>query len=121
MLSELINFSLYLKIKYLTNMTKQVDLSEMTQHNMSFSLTSSPNMSNQTGSSEPNQKTKKRFFEVFHKKEIVYLNQDSISNDQKSTIPNIQYKCVYCGNKYSNMNRFEAHMRMHVRIFLLII
>lgn len=92
-------------------MSKLIDFSDTTQHNMSFSFTTSPIV--------PNQKNKKRFFEVFHKKEMLYLNQDSMSNseDGKSTI--VQYKCVYCGNKYENMNRFEAHMRIHVRKYFI--
>ena len=50
----------------------------------------------------------KKIFEVFHKKEI-------ISNElNKPENINIKYKCIYCGNKYNNFNRFEAHMRIHV-------
>ena len=104
-------------------MQRFFDFSEVTQHNINFNLTNSPDMNLQSINTEPNKKSKKRFFEVFHKKETIYLNQDSISNSEETKQPNVQYKCIYCGNIYNNMNRFEAHMRMHVRnnIFFLFI
>jgi len=79
----------------------------------------SPNANYQTETFEPNKKPKKRFFEVFHKKETIYSNQETISNSEESKLPSVQYKCIYCGNKYNNMNRFEAHMRMHVRKYII--
>ena len=63
---------------------------------------------------------KKRIFEVFHKKEMIYLVNDSISNKVKEKQSLYQYKCIYCGNKYNNMNRFEAHMRIHVSYYIII-
>ena len=93
-------------------MSKIIDYSEVSEQNMSF-CTSSPNMDNKPGKSKQKQKSKKRFFDVFHKKEIIYLNQDSISNSEESKFSNVHYKCIYCGNKYNNMNRFETHMKIH--------
>ena len=96
-------------------MQKLIDFSEEPQHSMSFNFNISPDMNYQSATSDPDKKPKKRFFEVFHKKEIIYLNQDTISNSEEIKLPNVKYKCIYCGNIYNNMNRFEAHMRMHVR------
>ena len=95
-------------------MSKLSDFSETTEHNMSFCYTNPSNMNMQWGINKTNPKSKKRVFEVFHKKEMIYLTPDSISSNDGEKIPSIQYKCIYCGNKYNNMNRFEAHMRIHV-------
>ena len=93
-------------------MSKIIDYSEVSEQNMSF-CTSSPNMDNKPGKSKQKQKSKKRFFDVFHKKEIIYLNQDSIKKRKESKFSNVHYKCIYCRNKYNNMNRFETHMKIH--------
>lgn len=100
-------------------MKKQNDPSETTQHICDLSFMTSQNVNYQTETYEPNKKPKKRFFEVFHKKETIYSNQETISNSEESKFPSVQYKCIYCGNKYNNMNRFEAHMRMHVRYYII--
>ena len=95
-------------------MSKSSDFLETTEHNMSFCFATPSNVNAQWGTIKPIQKSKKRIFEVFHKKEIIYLNSDSVSNNEEEKLPSIQYKCIYCGNKYNNMNRFESHMRIHV-------
>ena len=57
---------------------------------------------------------RKRVFEVFHKKEMIYSSIDPISKKTKKKLSVFKYRCIYCGNIYNNMNRFEAHMRIHV-------
>ena len=103
-------------------MSKLSDFSETTEHNMSFCYTTPSNVNSRWGINKANPKSKKRVFEVFHKKEMIYLTPDSVSNNEGEKMPSVQYKCIYCGNKYNNMNRFEAHMRIHVSeiIFLII-
>ena len=93
-------------------MTSQTSFSETAQQNMSYNIQISSNQNEQ--SEKQNLKSKKKVFEVFHKKEIIYLNQDSISNSEETKYSSILYKCIYCGNSYNVINRFETHMKMHV-------
>ena len=95
-------------------MSKQSDFSETTEHNMFFGFASPLSINDKLVSNTEKPKGKKRVFEVFHKKETIYLTPDSVSSNEGEKNPSIQYKCIYCGNKYNNMNRFEAHMRIHV-------
>ena len=81
-------------------------------HNMNLNIPSSINMNEQ--SEEQTLKSKKKVFEVFHKKQIIYLNQVSVSNNEEGKSSSIQYKCIYCGNSYNSINRFETHMKIHV-------
>lgn len=61
-------------------------------------------------------KKKKKIFEVFHKKEIVYIaNNTNENKDKTKSSQNVQYKCFYCKNKYKNLNAFESHMKKHVK------
>ena len=96
-------------------MSKFSDFSEKSEQNMNFTLSCFPNLDYTSRKSEQNQKNKEKFFEVFHKKKIIYLNENKKSNSKENQIQNVQYKCIYCGNIFNSMNRFEAHMRMHVR------
>ena len=87
------------------------NFSETAQNNMSLLIPISANQNEQ--SEKDNLKSKKR---VFHKKEIIYINQDSVSKNEESKSSSIQYKCIYCNNSYSSINRFETHMKIHVSI-----
>ena len=93
--------------------------SETAQENKSLNIPISTNLNEQ--SDKQTLKSKKRVFEVFHKKEIIYINQDSVSNNEESKSSSIQYKCIYCGNSYNSINRFETHMKIHVSLYCLII
>ena len=95
-------------------MSKIDDFSETVHNSLNINLTATPTIKLELEKEEPNQKQKKMIFEVFHKKEIIYINQDSSSKNEDNKNILIQYKCVYCSNLYNNMNRFEAHMKMHV-------
>ena len=92
-------------------MSKFSDLADKSEQNPSLSSSCFPNLDIPSSKFEPVQKSKKKFFEVFHKKKIIYLSEENKSQ-------NVQYKCVYCNNIYDSMNRFEAHMKMHVRKIL---
>ena len=95
-------------------MSKIDDFSETVHNNLNINSTSSPTIKLELEKEKLNQKPKKKIFEVFHKKEIIYINQDSSDKNKDNKNLLIQYKCIYCGNIYNNMNRFEAHMKMHV-------
>ena len=58
-------------------------------------------------------------FEVFHKKEIIYINKNFGEKKELDNNKSIQFKCFYCGNKSNTLNRFKAHMRIHVCKILL--
>ena len=58
---------------------------------------------------------KEKIFEVFHKKEIVYIINSNENKDKAKNSQIIQYKCIYCKKKYNNLNGFETHMKNHVR------
>ena len=74
------------------------------------SIFSNPSVKKNTNNKE------EKIFEVFHKKEIVYINNNSNENKDKSKNSQIiQYKCIYCKKKYNNLNGFETHMKNHVR------
>ena len=88
--------------------------SENEEINFSYCFNSSNNIIDEWISNNNNSKQKKKIFEVFHKKETIYSNPEPISNNIGKSHQIFQYKCIYCGNKYNNMNRFEAHMRIHV-------
>ena len=89
-----------------------------TEHTLVFSPTSlqneSPlfNKSTHTPISSLSNSTKHKVFQVIHKKEIIKNDVNGIPQ-----LPLI--KCVYCGNKYFNIHRFEAHIRIHVSVFLI--
>ena len=90
------------------------NMSENSEVNISLYYNGTNSMNQELTTNKINSKDKKRIFEVFHKKEMIYLVHDSISNKVGEKQSLYQYKCIYCGNKYHNMNRFEAHMRIHV-------
>jgi len=96
-------------------MSNLSSFSEMAQPNKSLNISISTNLNEQ--SEKQILKSKKRVFEVFHKKEIIYINQDSVLNNEESKSSSIQYKCIYCGNTYNSINRFETHMKIHVSLF----
>ena len=57
--------------------------------------------------------SQKKIFEVLHKSEKKFVeNCNKKSKNRNSS--NILYKCIYCGNAYCNIIRFESHMKMHV-------
>ena len=90
------------------------NFSEQTEINIEFCFNPSSSIKQQWRNINKNAIQKKRVFEVFHKKEMICSEPDSISNKVGEKHPLFYYKCIYCGNKYNNMNRFEAHMRIHV-------
>ena len=60
--------------------------------------------------------SKRKIFEVFHKNEKIFIeNYPKKSKNRNSS--SIQYKCIYCGNIYCNIIRFESHMKMHVSLY----
>lgn len=60
-----------------------------------------------------NSNSNRKIFTVYHKyKKILVENTDKKTKKRNST--NIFYKCIYCGNEYCNIIRFESHMKMHV-------
>ena len=95
-------------------MSIKQNISDNNEPNISLCFNGSSSTNQELTSNKVNTKQKKRIFEVFHKKELIYSVTDSISNKLGDKQSIYQYKCVYCGNKYNNMNRFEAHMRIHV-------
>ena len=57
--------------------------------------------------------SQRKIFEVIHKSEkIIVENYNKKSKNTNTS--NILYKCIYCGNAYCNIIRFESHMKMHV-------
>lgn len=94
-------------------MFKQSNFPEKMEGSINFCYNDSSSV-NKKRNNNIKEKSKKRVFEVFHKKEMIYSKNDSIFNKIGQNNPIFQYKCIYCGNKYNNMNRFEAHMRIHV-------
>ena len=93
-------------------MQRQCDIAQIINENQGFEKTL--NLKDKLVKSEPDKKQKKRFFEVYHKKEIIYINKDKNPNNNADKKSIIHFKCIYCGSEYNNINRFEAHMRIHV-------
>lgn len=100
-------------------MSNQHKLSESGDVNISFYFNGT-NTRKELISNKMSSNQKKRIFEVFHKKEMIHSVPDSISDKVGEKQYIYQYKCIYCGNKYNNMNRFEAHMRIHVSYIYLL-
>ena len=63
--------------------------SETAKPNMSLNIPITTNLNEQ--SEKQILKSKKRAFEVFHKKEVIYINQDSVLNNEESKSSSIQY------------------------------
>ena len=62
--------------------------------------------------------SQRKIFEVLHKNEKIFVeNNNKKSKNRNSS--NILYKCIYCGNAYCNIFRFESHMKMHVSFILM--
>ena len=57
--------------------------------------------------------SQRKIFEVLHKNEKIFLENYNKKSKSKNS-SNILYKCIYCGNAYCNIIRFESHMKMHV-------
>ena len=72
-----------------------------------ISFLSNPSFSNKNYSKNTVKNKIPKIFEVCYKKNIIYTKT-------KSNEIIIQYECFYCKNKYNNIYRFEAHMRIHV-------
>ena len=104
-----------------SNMDIISESSEQNIQNLSiyFSNQSSTNELNSISKKSKTQ-AEKKMFEVFHKKELIYNENNSQKKDDKSNSQSISYKCFYCENTFSYINRFEAHMRTHVSKFFLI-
>ncbi len=89
------------------------NLSELTDHNISFFFSSSKDQSSISKKSKKDEG--KKIFEVFHKKEIVYPEKKSEEKKENcKKYRSIQYKCFYCQNILSNINRYESHIKIHV-------
>ena len=58
----------------------------------------------------------KRIFQVFHKKEIIIHKQNLSKKISIKNSRHVIYKCIYCGNKFNKINRFESHMKIHVSL-----
>lgn len=99
----------------------QKDLSENTESNNLLFLSTPSFLNERNEQNEQNSiykfenQNEKKIFEVFHKKEILYDDQNTSENNKDST--NIQYKCIYCQNLFNNINKFESHMRKHVSFY----
>ncbi len=104
-----------------SNMDIISESSEQIGQNLSiyFSNQSSTNELNSISKKSKTQ-SEKKIFEVFHKKELIYNENNSEKKNDKSNSQSISYKCFYCENTFSYINRFEAHMRTHVSKFFLI-
>ena len=93
---------------------KNIILSEKTEHNISFLVSTTSFFNEQNlNIKKSNYHGGKKIFEIFHKKEII-LNEININDELSKNQEFILYKCIYCENKYNNINRFEAHMKIHV-------
>ena len=57
---------------------------------------------------------KQKIFEVFHKNEIVYLNQKKEGKNNPKNCSYTNHKCFYCMKKFRNIYQFEIHMKIHV-------
>ena len=57
---------------------------------------------------------KQKIFEVFHKNEIVYLNQKKEGKNNQKNCSYVNHKCLYCKKKFINIYQFEIHMKIHV-------
>ena len=53
---------------------------------------------------------KLKLFEVYHKRDKAELK------GEKESIERTLYKCPYCSKSYSNVTRYEVHLRTHVKI-----
>ena len=95
-------------------MSKQNNFCQNTEVNIRFCFNSANNLRDNWGENKISSKPKKRVFEVFHKKEMICTSPESVSSKEGKKKLIFKYRCIYCGNKYNNMNRFEAHMRIHV-------
>ena len=109
----------HFKGKFLEN--DQKDLSENTESNNLLFLSTPSFLNERNEQNEQNSiykfenQNEKKIFEVFHKKEILYDDQNTSENNKDSI--NIQYKCIYCQNLFNNINKFESHMRKHVSFY----
>jgi len=83
------------------------DLSSSLSKSTEISFLSNPSVSNENYSKNTVKNKIPKIFEVCYKKNIIYTKT-------KSNEIIIQYECFYCKNKYNNIYRFEAHMRIHV-------
>ena len=70
-------------------MSNLSSFSETAQPNKSLNIPITTNLNEQ--SEKQILKSKKRVFEVFHKKEVIYINQDSVLNNEESKSSSIQY------------------------------
>ena len=53
---------------------------------------------------------KLKLFAVYHKRDKAQLK------GEKESIERTLYKCPYCSKSYSNVTRYEVHLRTHVKI-----
>ena len=95
-------------LKLQENINQSTDLSKTTE-NKSFFL-----QLNEQNHFELNNNEKQKIFEVFHKNEIIYLNQKKEGKNNQKNCSCINHKCLYCKKKFRNIYQFEIHMKIHV-------
>ena len=91
------------------NINQSTDLSKATENKISFSL-----QLNEENHFELSNNEKQKIFEVFHKNEIVYLNQKKEGKNNPKNCSYTNHKCFYCMKKFRNIYQFEIHMKIHV-------
>ena len=96
-------------LKLQENINQSTDLSKATENKISFSL-----QLNEENHFELSNNEKQEIFEVFHKNEIVYLNQKKEGKNNPKNCSYTHHKCFYCMKKFRNIYQFEIHMKIHV-------
>ena len=96
-------------LKLQENINQSTDLSKTTENKISFFL-----QVNEQNHFELSNNEKPKIFEVFHKNEIVYLNQKKEGKNNQKNCSYVNHKCLYCKKKFRNIYQFEIHMKIHV-------
>ena len=96
---------------------KQEDISDFIGRNNSLLLRNHSSLNEQNSFNKIFQENKiKKLFQVFHKKEIIIHEPNSSKKFSIKNSRHVIYKCIYCGNKFNTINRFESHMKIHVSL-----
>ena len=93
-------------LKLQENINQTTDLLKITENKISFFL--------QVNKQKLSNNEKPKIFEVFHKNEIVYLNQKKEGKNNQKNCSYVNHKCLYCKKKFRNIYQFEIHMKIHV-------
>ena len=93
-------------LKLQENINQTTDLLKITENKISFFL--------QINKQKLSNNEKPKIFEVFHKNEIVYLNQKKEGKNNQNNCSYVNHKCLYCKKKFRNIYQFEIHMKIHV-------